>query len=123
MNLQWSLYFTTLYFKTTLDYKTAWFGPKGQFSVLNDLYIKTTCNIRPHFLGPIGGLKIEGPLYRERPTALRDHIIMRNGSIFQDRFYCTAILWWKLVGTVVYAPHICLLHVGGGGGGVSGQQC
>ncbi len=46
------LYFTTHYFKTTLDYKTAWFGPKGQFSVLNDLYFKTTCNIRPHFLVP-----------------------------------------------------------------------
>ncbi len=61
---QWSLYFSTLYFKTTLDYKTAWFGPKGSFlSVLNDLYFKTTCNIRPHFLGPMGGLKIEGPLY------------------------------------------------------------
>ncbi len=32
--------FTTLYFKTTLDYKTPWFGPKGQFSVLNDLFFK-----------------------------------------------------------------------------------
>ncbi len=31
-----SIYFTTLYFKTTLDYTTTWFGPKGQFSVLND---------------------------------------------------------------------------------------
>ena len=34
-------YFTTLYFMTILDYKTAWFGPKGQFYVLNmlnDLY-------------------------------------------------------------------------------------
>ena len=40
------------YFKTTLDYKTALFGPKGQFSVLNDLYFKTICNIRPHFLVP-----------------------------------------------------------------------
>ncbi len=53
----------TPYFKTTLDYKTARFGPKGQFSVLNGLYFKITCNIRPHFLGPMGGLKIEGPLY------------------------------------------------------------
>ncbi len=59
MLIQSSLYFTTLYFKTTLDYKTARFGPKGQFSVLNDLYFKTTCNIRLHFVGPIGGLKIE----------------------------------------------------------------
>ncbi len=50
-------------FKTPLDYKTAGFGPKGQFSVLNDLYFKTTCNIRPHFLGPMDGLIIEGPLY------------------------------------------------------------
>ncbi len=58
-----SLYFTTIYFQTTLDYKTAWFGPKGQFCVLNDFYFKTTCNIRPHFLCPMGGLKIEGPLY------------------------------------------------------------
>ncbi len=63
--VQWALYFTTFYFKTTLDYMTAWLGPKGQFSVLNDLYFKTTCNIRPHFLGPMGGLKIEGPLYSE----------------------------------------------------------
>ncbi len=55
--------FYTLYFKTTLDYETACFGPKGQFSLLNDLYFKTTCNIKPHFLGPMGGLKIEGPLY------------------------------------------------------------
>ena len=47
---------------TTLDDKTTWFGPKGQFYVLNDLYFKTTCNIRPRFLGPMGGLKIEGPL-------------------------------------------------------------
>ena len=61
--IQWSLYFTTLYFKTTPDYKTAWFGPKGQFSVLNDLNFKTTCNIRPQFLGHLGGLKREGPLY------------------------------------------------------------
>ncbi len=53
-------------FKPTLDYKTAWFGPKGlkgQFSVLNYIYFKTTCNISPHFLGPLGGLKIEGLLY------------------------------------------------------------
>ncbi len=57
------LYFTTLYFKTILDYKTAWFGPKGQFSVLNYLYFKSTCNTRPHFVGPMGGLKIEGLLY------------------------------------------------------------
>ncbi len=63
MHVQWSLYFTTHYFKTALDYKTTWFGPKGQFSVLNYLYFQTTYNIRPHFLGPIGGLKIEGPLY------------------------------------------------------------
>ncbi len=49
--------------KTTLDYKTAWFGPKGQFSVLNDLCFKTTCNTRPHFVVPLDGLKIEGPLY------------------------------------------------------------
>ena len=40
--IQWSLYFTTLYLKTTLHYKTAWFGHKAQFSVLNDLYFKTT---------------------------------------------------------------------------------
>ncbi len=55
--------FTALYLKTTLDYKTTRFSPKGQFSVLNDLYFKTTCNIRPHLIGPMGGLKIEGPLY------------------------------------------------------------
>ncbi len=36
-------------FKTTLDYKTAWFGPKGQFSVLNDLYFKTTCKYKTTF--------------------------------------------------------------------------
>ncbi len=35
--IQESLYFTDLYFKTTLDYKTTWFGPKGQFSVLNEI--------------------------------------------------------------------------------------
>ena len=63
------LYFTTLYFKTTLNYKTAWFDPKGQFSVLTDLYFKTTCNIRPHFLGPMGGLTIEGPLSCKSGTA------------------------------------------------------
>ncbi len=50
----------TAYTVATLE--TAWFGPKGQYSVLNDLYFKTTCNIRPHFLRPMGGLKIEGPL-------------------------------------------------------------
>ncbi len=59
-----SLYLTTIYFKITLDYKTAWFGPKGQFSALNVLYFKTTCSIKPHFLGPMGGLKIGGPLYQ-----------------------------------------------------------
>ncbi len=64
--IQYSLYFTTLYFKTTLDYNIAWFVPKGQFSVLNDLYFKTICNIRPQFLGPMGGLKMEGPLYLQR---------------------------------------------------------
>ncbi len=64
--LQLSLYFTTLYFKTTLDYKTAWFGPKGQYSVLNDLYFNTSCYVRPHFLCPMGGLKIEGPMYWNR---------------------------------------------------------
>ncbi len=57
--VQLFLYFTTLYFKTTIECKTAWIGPKGQFL---DLYFKT-CNIRLHFLGPMGGLKIEGPLY------------------------------------------------------------
>ena len=47
VNVQLSLYFTTLYFKTALDYKTAWLCPKkGQFSVSNDLYFKTTCNVR-----------------------------------------------------------------------------
>ncbi len=61
--IQWSLYFTTLYCKTRLDYNTAWFGPKRQVSVLSDLYFKTTCNIRPHFLGPMGGLKMEELLY------------------------------------------------------------
>ncbi len=61
--VQKSLYFTTLYFKTTLDYKTTQFGPNVPLCVLNDLYFKTTCNIRPHFLGPKGGLKIEGLLY------------------------------------------------------------
>ncbi len=30
----------TTYFETTLDSKTAWFGPKGQFSVLNDLILR-----------------------------------------------------------------------------------
>ncbi len=35
-------------FKTTLDYKSASFGLKGQFSVLNDLYFKTTCSILDH---------------------------------------------------------------------------
>ncbi len=64
--IQWSLYF-----KTTLDYKTTGFGPKGQFSVLNDLCIKTNCKIRPHFLGPMGGLKIEGPLYSLIQWSLR----------------------------------------------------
>ena len=64
LHIQQSLYFTTLNFNTTLDYKTAWFGPKGQFYVLNDLHLKTTCNIRPHFLGPMSGFKIEGPLYK-----------------------------------------------------------
>ncbi len=63
LHIQYSHYFTTLYFKTTLDFKTVWFGPKGQFSVLNNLYFKTTCNMRPHFLGPMGGLKLEGPPY------------------------------------------------------------
>ncbi len=43
-SVQWSLYFRTLYIKTTLDYKTTRFGRKGQCSVLNDLYFKTTCN-------------------------------------------------------------------------------
>ncbi len=37
-HVQLSLYFTTLYFKTTLDYKTTLFGLEGQFSVLNYLY-------------------------------------------------------------------------------------
>ena len=46
-----------------LNYKTGWFGPKGQFSVSNDLYFKTTCNIRTHFLGPMRGLKIDGLWY------------------------------------------------------------
>ncbi len=57
MHIQWSLYF-----ETSLDYKTAEFGPEEEFSVLNDLYFETTCNIRPHFLGPMGGLKIDRPL-------------------------------------------------------------
>ena len=68
IQVQWSLYFTTLYFKTSLDYKTAWFGPKGKFFVLNDLYFKTTCNIRPLFLGPMGGLIIEGSVFTEAPS-------------------------------------------------------
>ncbi len=55
------LYFTTLYFEITLNYKTTQFGPKVPFCVLNNLYFKTTCNIRAHFVGPMGGLKIEGP--------------------------------------------------------------
>ncbi len=37
-----SINFTTLYFKTTLDYKTTWFGPTWQISVLNYLYFWTT---------------------------------------------------------------------------------
>ncbi len=61
--LQPSILQSSILPKTTLDYKTAGFGPKAQFSVLNGLYFKTTSNIRPHFLGPKGGLKIEGPLY------------------------------------------------------------
>ena len=63
LSIQWSLCFTTLYFTTTLDYKTTWFGPKVPFCVLEDLYFKTTCNIWPHFLRPMGSLKIEVPLY------------------------------------------------------------
>ncbi len=59
-----SLYFTTLYFKTTLDYKTIQFDPKVPLCVLNGLYFKTTSNIRRHFLGPMGGLKIEALLYQ-----------------------------------------------------------
>ncbi len=54
IQVQQSLNFTTLYFKTTLDYKTNPCGPKVLLSVLNDLYFKTTCNIRLHFLGPVG---------------------------------------------------------------------
>ncbi len=64
VDVQQSLYFTTLYFKTTIGYKTTQVGPKVPFCVLNDLYFETTCNIRPHFLGPMGGLKIEGLLYK-----------------------------------------------------------
>ncbi len=52
-----------LYFQTSLDHKTAQFGPKVPLCVVNDLYFKTTCNIRPHFLGPMGGLKREGLPY------------------------------------------------------------
>ncbi len=55
--------FTTLYLRPPLIIRPLEFGPKGQFSVLNDLCFKTTCNIRPHFLGPMSGLKIEEPLY------------------------------------------------------------
>ncbi len=86
--LQLSLYFTTLYFKTTLDYKTTQFGPKVPLYVLNDLYFKTTCNIRPHFLGSMGGLNIEGLLYttvqhmdwqaHETHETLKSSIFMSN---------------------------------------------
>ncbi len=76
--LQQSLYFTILYFKTTLDYKTTQFGPKMPLCVLNDLYFKATCNIRPHFLGHMVGLKIEGLLYSEQMVKAANKSHPRN---------------------------------------------
>ncbi len=61
--IQWSLFFTTLYFKTALIIRPPILAPKVQFWVLLNLYFKTTCSIRPQFHGPMGGFKIEGPLY------------------------------------------------------------
>ena len=53
-------------FKDHLDYtcyKTIYFCPKVQCSVLLNFCFKTTWYIRPYLHGPVGGLKIEGPLY------------------------------------------------------------
>ena len=74
LQIQLSLYFTTLYFKTTLIIRTLiW----SQLCVLLNLHFKTTCSIRPHFHGRIGGLKIEGPLYCDIKTLeWRNHFLV-----------------------------------------------
>ncbi len=53
---QQSLYFTTLYFKTTLIIRPPMWVPNCNLVQLLNLYFKTTCSIRPHFHGPMGGL-------------------------------------------------------------------
>ncbi len=59
--------FTTLDFKTTLESKTTWFGPKVTLCVINDghFHSKTTGNNRPISLVP--GLVLTTNVYTVVP--------------------------------------------------------
>ncbi len=49
----------------------------------------TSCHNVPHF--------DYNSTWFKRPPVLTDHIIMVNGDVFQDRFYCTCMLLQRFV--------------------------
>ncbi len=59
--IQLFLYFPTVHFRTTVDYRTIWFDPKFKICMLNGLYFKTTWNTW-HFLSPTKGATQFNPI-------------------------------------------------------------
>ena len=85
--IQWSLYFTALYFKTTLIIRPPNLVSKCYFLCTTDLYFKTNCNVRPHFHGAkfIGGLKIEAPLLWNRSEEWLKQLSYKNCIVLKDQ--------------------------------------
>ncbi len=59
ITVQWSLYFTSLYFKTTLVIRLPFWSQTVIWCSVLAYHFKTTCNTRPHFQGSMGILKID----------------------------------------------------------------